>query len=303
MGKTVQEVLLSSAAMVALCEEHAADFLAMGWPEAATGAQVAAAGDGSRYAIERGVAVMPVRGLLTPNSVVLERYLGWATYRGISEACAELTADDAVSAAVLEFDTPGGYTLGVEEAAAAIKALAAVKPVYALAAPLAASAGYWLASQAREVVMTPGAAVGSIGVAVTTSAYLAPGASSGMQIFEFTSSHARAKWPDPSTDEGKAEIRRSLDESEARFHAAVAEGRGIALEGLAAQLSVTDDPADGGAVFDGAEAVARGLADGVETRADFYARVIGEHSPAPRRAGGARGAMARAAVARARAQL
>lgn len=302
MGRTVREVLAAGGGLMALDAARAAELLATAWPAAAaTGPQVLA-GDLTRYTRERGLAVMPVRGLLTPNSELLERYLGWATYRGITEACAELAADEAVSAVVVEFDTPGGYTLGIGDAVTALRDLAAVKPVHALAAPLAASAGYWLASQARELVMTPGAAVGSIGVAVTAAANVAPGAASGVQLFDFTSRHARAKWPDPATEDGKAEIRRGLDQTEARFHAAVAEGRGIAPEDLAARLSVSDDPADGGAVFDPAEALARGLADRIETRAAFYARMRAAHAPAPRK-GLARGARALAAAARAQARL
>ncbi|WP_444460066.1 S49 family peptidase [Rhodobacter capsulatus] len=249
MGKTVRDVLAAGGGLMALDTARAADLLATAWPAAAAEPQ-ALTGDLTRYTRESGLAVMPVRGLLTPNSALLERCLGWATYRGIAEACAELASDAAVSAVVVEFDTPGGYTLGIGDAVTALRDLAAVKPVHALAAPLAASAGYWLASQARELVMTPGAAVGSIGVAVTAAANVAPGAASGVQLFDFTSRHARAKWPDPATEDGQAEIRRGLDRTEARFHAAVAAGRGIAPEDLAARLSVSDDPEDGGAVFD-----------------------------------------------------
>ncbi|WP_444459994.1 S49 family peptidase [Rhodobacter capsulatus] len=194
MGKTVRDVLAAGGGLMALDTARAADLLATAWPAAAAEPQ-ALTGDLTRYTRESGLAVMPVRGLLTPNSALLERCLGWATYRGIAEACAELASDAAVSAVVVEFDTPGGYTLGIGDAVTALRDLAAVKPVHALAAPLAASAGYWLASQARELVMTPGAAVGSIGVAVTAAANVAPGAASGVQLFDFTSRHARANGP------------------------------------------------------------------------------------------------------------
>ncbi|WP_444430882.1 hypothetical protein ACTTAM_08335 [Rhodobacter capsulatus] len=137
---------------------------------------------------------------------------------------------------------------------------------------------------------------------MTAAANVAPGAASGCRLFDFTSRHARAKWPDPATEDGKAEIRRGLDRTEARFHAAVAEGRGIAPEDLAARLSVSDDPEDGGAVFEAAEALARGLADRIETRAAFYARLRAAHAPAPRK-GLARGARALARRARAKARL
>lgn len=299
MTRSIGEILAVPGAPMALDAGFAAALLALDWPQAAQGDAMAAQGEAERYRIERGVAVVPVRGILTPNSAVLERWFGWSTYRGIEESCAALALDEGAAAVVLEFDTPGGMVLGIEDAAQAVAALAAIKPVYALAAPLAASAGYWLASQAREISMTPGASVGSIGVAVTAWRAMQPGGD-GSQEFEFTSPHARAKWPDPTSETGRAEIIRGLAETEARFHAAVAAGRKIALADLPAALSVSEDPADGGAVFAAPEAQARGLADRIETRAAFYARVLTAHAPAPRRTTRAALARARAAEATAR---
>jgi hypothetical protein len=68
-----------------------------------------------------------------------------------------------------------------------------------------------------------------------------------------------------------------LDAVEGEFHAAVAAGRGIALGDLAARLSVSDNPADGGALFGGADAIARGMADRQATRAGFYEAVFVKH--------------------------
>ncbi len=295
MAKTVADVFARGGEITALAADRAGDYLAQALPVAAAGER-AASGGVERFSIERGVAIVPVRGLLTPNSQMLERYLGWATYRGIEETCEALAADDGVAAAVFEIDSPGGYVIGCAGAGAAIKALAAVKPVYVLAAPLAASAAYWLASCGTEISMTIGAEVGSIGCARAAVRSVQP-SSSGDQYFDFVSPNARAKIPDPTTDEGVAEIMRSLGESEAAFHAAVSEGRGIALAALPAALSVTDDPVDGGALFGGAQAVARGLADRIETRAEFYARVFAAHGLAARSGGRAAKALAAAAMA------
>lgn len=255
---------------------------------------------GERYEVQRGLALVPVRGLLTPNAYALERWFGWTTYHGLEETMHSLAASDEVSAIVLEVDSPGGLVVGIEAAAQAVAEAAKVKPVVALVNPMAASGGYWIASQASEIVMTPGSIVGSIGVALTTFAHEAVGVN-GVRWYEMTSAHARAKWPDPSTEAGQREFQRSLDQSEARFHAAVAAGRAIAPEELAAQLSVTEDPADGGAVFGPQDAVARGLADREETRAAFWARMQGSYGPQPR-AGKRASWGAKAALALARAE-
>lgn len=251
---------------------------------------------GERYVSVRGVAVMPIRGVLTPNSEILERYYGWATYAGIEAACAEIAAAEDVGAAVLEIDSPGGLVTGLAGAVGAVAELARVKPVYVLANPMAASAAYALASQATSIAMTAGAYVGSIGVMVESSAPVQPDMM-GDQWNIHVSRHARAKWADPRTEAGRAEIARRLDEYEAVFHADVARGRKIAPEALAVQLSVTGDAADGGAVFLPAEAIRRGLADSAETRAGFYDRVMAAHAPQPARARPAARAFAAQAAA------
>ncbi|MGP3722386.1 S49 family peptidase [Cereibacter sphaeroides] len=290
---------------MALAEDLAAPLLALAIPEGAADPAAAACAPAAgatvpdRFTVARGLAVVPVRGILTPNMAQYERWFGWATYHGLAETLAHLAASEDAAAIVLEIDSPGGLVCGIEAAAEAIAAAAAVKPVHALVSPLAASAAYWLASQASEIVMTPGAVAGSIGVALTAAAHVQPG-SNGAQIFEMSSRHARAKRPDASTEAGRAELQRSLDEAEAAFHAAVSAGRKIPTAELAARLSVTDDPQDGGATFRAPEAIRRGLADRTETRAAFYVRLTARTTPKPRSPSRAFAARAAAAAALAR---
>lgn len=274
MRSSVMSMLSGAPAAVAF--GLARDMLALDLPAVAArdGQPVAAAVE--RYTIQSGVAVVPVRGILTPNSAVFERWFGWSTYFGIADALAELTGRADVSAIVLSVDSPGGLVTGCAGAAEAVAAAVAIKPVHAIATPLAASAAYWIASQATDVAVMPGGIVGSIGVAMVASSIVGPD-SWGEQHYALTSSHARAKRPDPGTEEGMTELRRSLDEYEAVFHAAVASGRGIPVEDLPARLSVTSDPRDGGAVFQGQDAVTRGLADTVEKSGAFYARIFAEY--------------------------
>ncbi|WP_320178116.1 S49 family peptidase [Roseovarius pacificus] len=253
---------------------------------------------GQRFAVQSGVALVPVRGLLTPNAMILERWLGWATYEGLRETMDELAGNEDVRAIVMAFDTPGGSVMGLSGAVEAVRAAAQVKPVHAIIDPVCASAGYWLASQATEISLSPGAWVGSIGT-LFTSMHPVQAGSSGMQMFVMPSSHARAKRPDPTTEEGRALIRSELDRMEADFLLDVAAGRGIDREAITAQLSVTDDARDGGSIFWGADAQERGLVDQLETRAAAMSRIVAAHARKPQRGAGAR-AMAAAAEARAR---
>lgn len=271
---------LFAATDLAICAQSAQTLLSLPMPKAETKALTNAAmiARGERFAVSRGVAVVPVKGLLTPNLFVLERWFGWATYQGLEETLNLLASNEEVSAIVLEFDTPGGMVLGVEAANAAIAACAKVKPVHALVNPLCASAGYWLACASTEITATAGSLIGSIGT--MRGAYAAE-----EPFYEFRSSHAQAKNPDPSTEEGKAEIQKVLDLAEAKFHQAIAMGRKIALAELPTRISATNDAKDGGRAFEVSEAQSRGLIDTAETRDAFYARIFAKYGPKPRTSG------------------
>lgn len=300
--------LFGGTAIMAMDHQLAAQLLHLPMPGPMSGAapfiSAAAPGEGQRaYQVVRGVAAIGVKGILTANSEMLAKWYGWTTYHGFAALAADLAAAEDVTAIVLEVDSPGGMVVGCDAAVAALAALNAVKPVHALVNPMAASAAYWIACQAREVVVTPGGIVGSIGIGLETSSYTGQSLY-GETSYVLTSSNARAKWPDAATELGRAEFTRMLDDSEARFHAAVSAGRKIPAADLAGRLSVTADPRDGGAVFYGQDGVARGLADRVETRTAFYDRLFGTYAPpATKPKSTSRAATALAAAARARAAL
>lgn len=245
---------------------------------------------GQRFIEFRGLAIMPLRGLLTPNSEILERYLGWATYAGIEAVADEMAAREDITALVIDTDSPGGLVIGGRAAVQAIARLAAIKPVYALVNPMAASAAYWIASQSTEITMTPGGEAGSIGT-MRDGVWPVQPDMGGDQWSVHMSSHARAKMPNPTEERGRTEIQRSLDDAEAMFIADVAAGRGTTPEDLMAALSTTGDAADGGAMFRAEAAVERGLADRIETRAAFYARVLAAHAPQPAKSHAARASL------------
>lgn len=108
---------------------------------------------------EQSVAVIPIIGSIT-------RYGEFCSYGAEDYANWILEANqlDYISSIVLELNTPGGEADGIEMLGNVIKQSA--KPVVAYVAGMAASAGYWLASQCREIVMESltSSFVGSIGV-------------------------------------------------------------------------------------------------------------------------------------------
>ncbi|MCE8458390.1 S49 family peptidase, partial [Rhodovulum sulfidophilum] len=103
METTIASLL--GAAPLALDRDFGAGLLGLPLP-AAPAAGPALSGPvevarGERFAVARGVAVMPVRGVLTPNAEILERFLGWATFAGIEASCGALAAQEDVAAVVI----------------------------------------------------------------------------------------------------------------------------------------------------------------------------------------------------------
>jgi signal peptide peptidase SppA len=82
----------------------------------------------------------------------------------LAQTMNQLAADPEIGSIVLDIDSPGGAVVGNKEAGDAVYAARKRKKVVALINPLAASAAYWIASQASEIVSVPSGDLGSIGV-------------------------------------------------------------------------------------------------------------------------------------------
>ncbi len=116
------------------------------------------------YEVCDGVAVIAVRGELINRGSWLESASGLTSYATIRAALQQACDDPQVSAIALDIDSPGGEATGCFEAATAIRAAAAKKPVTAYVDGMGCSAAYALASGSSELVVAPSATIGSIGV-------------------------------------------------------------------------------------------------------------------------------------------
>lgn len=112
------------------------------------------------------IAVLPVSGVIGHRAHLVEdSSSGVGTSTEILSAYFKrLVADPNVGAIVFDHDSPGGSVYGVAELSDQIHSARGAKPMVAVVNSLSASASYWLASAADEVVITPGGEAGSIGV-------------------------------------------------------------------------------------------------------------------------------------------
>lgn len=109
-------------------------------------------------------AYIPVMGKLVHNPLAINSSSGMQPYTGVTAMAEEAQHDDAVDRLAYVFDTPGGTSAGVFEAAEYVYGLRGLKPAIAIVNEMAASAGYLLASAVGPIVLNTEGRVGSIGV-------------------------------------------------------------------------------------------------------------------------------------------
>jgi signal peptide peptidase SppA len=112
---------------------------------------------------EGGVAVIPIQGVIAPRMNLFSAISGGATFEGLTGDLHAALAQKP-KAIVLDVNSPGGNVAGAREFARELLKARAQVPIVAVAEHLMASAAYWVGSCATEVVASPSALVGSVGV-------------------------------------------------------------------------------------------------------------------------------------------
>lgn len=220
-----------------------------------------------------GVLVVSVRGSLIPDFPYQAGV--YATgYEYISEAVRRGAADATVKSILLNINSPGGAVRGCAECGLAIAEAAKAKPVIAHTDGMAASAAYWLASQATQIHVGPTAEVGSIGVITGHMDYSEMLKGAGIKYTPLFAGERKADGHPyvPLSDEAKAGMMKRLNAVYAEFISAVARGR---------KIDGNDIRATQAAMFAAREAVRIGLADAVSTRAQALSAAFGAKATAP----------------------
>ncbi len=216
---------------------------------------------------EAGVAVVTVTGSLVNRGAWLGASSGLTSYEGVGFQIESARRADNVGAIVLDVESPGGEGQGAFEIAAAVRAAAADKPVYAVVNGVAASAAYALVSGATRIVTIPSGVSGSIGVVMVHADYSRKLDRDGVTpTLIFSGAHkVDANSLQPLPKEVKADLQAWCDEYYELFIETVAAGRkGLTPEAIRATEAE---------VFTGREAVSRGLADEIGTFDDVLAEL------------------------------
>jgi signal peptide peptidase SppA len=205
-----------------------------------------------------GIAVIPILGTLVKRSLGLEAASGLTSYSEIAAMLDAAVADPMVSGILLDIDSPGGEASGSFELARRVREAAAIKPVWAVANDAAYSAAYAIAASAQRLFVTETGGVGSIGVIALHVDQSIKDANDGYRYTAITAgAHKNDYSPhEPLSNAAKSELQGEVDRLYTIFTEHVAVMRRLDLETVRAT--------EAGLYF-GSNAVAQGLADGVQT--------------------------------------
>ncbi|WP_454919225.1 S49 family peptidase [Xanthobacter sediminis] len=203
------------------------------------------------------VAVIPIEGTLVHKGAYVGMSSGRTSYQGI-QAQVVRAADPSIKGVVFEVDTFGGEVAGAFETAGLIADLSRLKPTLAILTDHAASAGYLLASPARQIVMPPSGLAGSIGVIVMHADLSAKMEKEGVRVTILSAGAHKADGHPaaPLADAVKTRTLARLEASRQMFAAAVGVYRGERFSASAALATEAQ-------VYGGDEAVRMGLVDAV----------------------------------------
>jgi signal peptide peptidase SppA len=224
-----------------------------------------------RYSQVAGkVGILDLFGVLSQRVGLLSAMSGGTSTQRFGQELDALVADNQVRSIVLVADSPGGSVFGTQELADKVYKARGEKKIVAVADSMAASAAYWIASQAGEVVVTPGGQVGSIGVVAAHRDVSKAEEQNGVKTTLISAGRYKTEG-DPSSPlsaEGQEQLQKTVNVYYEHFVKAVARGRGVTGAKVESDFGQ-------GRMSTAKEAVAAGMADRVATLEQVLHRLDG----------------------------
>lgn len=206
------------------------------------------------------VAILPLFGTIFPRANMMTDVSGATSADRFGAKFSALVDDPDIGAIVLDINSPGGQVNGIAEAANRIFEARGKKPVVAVANHLMASAAYWIGSAADEIVVTPDAEVGSVGVFAVHQDISKKLEQDGIKVTFIKEGKYKTEGNpyEPLSDEARDIIQGHVSEAYDNFINSLARNRGV----------TADDVRNGygeGRVVGAKHAIRLGMADRIET--------------------------------------
>lgn len=151
------------------------------------------------------IAVIPIMGMIEQRMSFFGALFGGTSTQRISSMFRASMADPAVKAIVFDVSSGGGSVFGVTELANEIMAARGTKPIVSVVNSMAASAAYWIAAAADEIVSAPSGISGSIGVYAIHQDFSGADEKAGIKTEIISAGEHKADAVDgaPLSDEGR----------------------------------------------------------------------------------------------------
>lgn len=239
------------------------------------------------------IAVLPITGVIAHRMAMVQDVSGpgGTSTEGFKRQLEAALNDESVSAIVLDIDSPGGTVSGVAELAQFIYESRGQKKIIAVANSLAASAAYWIAAAADEVVVTPTGDVGSIGVFTVHVDQSALDEATGLKFTMIAAGKYKVEGHSHAAldEEAEAALQARVDDFYSMFTKDVGKYRGVPAAKVRSGFGE-------GRIVRARQAVELGMADRVATLDEVLVKLGAKR-------GGARTPMAAAAAADAQPRL
>lgn len=222
------------------------------------------------------VAILPLRGVIANRMNMMSEISGGTSSEMFGRQFDGAMADDGVKAVIIDVESPGGVVTGTDELSSKIFAARGSKPIIAHVNGYAASAAYWIASAADEIVLTSSSEVGSIGIVGVHDDVSAALERMGVRKTIISAGKYKVEGNPfgPLSDEAREHRQSVADSYYDDFVRAIARNRG-------ASLSAVRDGFGQGRMVRADAAIAEGMADRVASLDETIARFA--TVPPPRR--------------------
>ena len=220
------------------------------------------------------VAILPLRGVIANRMNMMSEISGGTSSESFGKMFDMAIADSGVKAVVVDVESPGGVVTGADELSSRIFAAPGKKPIIAHVNGYAASAAYWIASAADEIVLTSSGQVGSIGIIGVHDDVSAALEKMGVKKTIISAGKYKAEGSQfgPLSDEARKHRQQEADSYYDDFVRAVARNRGVSL-------SAVRDGFGQGRMVRAEAAIAEGMADKIASLDETIARFTGQSAP------------------------
>lgn len=217
----------------------------------------------------QSVAVLPLFGTIFPRANLMTDVSGATSAERFGAEFSALVDDPSVGAILLDVNSPGGQINGVPELSTRIFEARGRKPIVAVSNHQMASAAYWIASAADEIVVSPSGDVGSIGVFSVHQDISKQLENDGVNLTLIKAGKFKAEVNPygPLNEDARAYLQHRVDDAYNWFVEAVARNRNV-------KTSTVRDGFGEGREVTADQAVALGMADRVGTLEETLGQML-----------------------------